>query len=498
MEIQVAFRYPISRISLPLGFSTSLGRTTFCMSRGGVIFASSIHSNPRVLKLNRKSPYGRIISPYDEEEDDDDSDCEDFSDDECSDLEGFNDESISRKKHLSDHDTKNGNSQRKSGGGRSSSITGILKNTGSSDIKLRKNIKLKNSAETYYSDVAEVMPVDAVGRGQGSIAKYMFQNLKEELGLDEKWFPLVEYLSTFGLRESDFVSIYERHMPCFQINVTSAQERLEFLLKVGVKVRDIRKILYRQPQILEYTVENNLKPHVAFLKSIGIPDSRIGQIIASAPSFFSYSIELSLMPTIRYLVEEVGIKGNYIGKVVQLSPQILVQRIDNSWTSRLYFLSKDLGAPRESIVKMVTKHPQLLHYSIEDGIQPRINFLRSIGMQNPEIVKILTSLTQVLSLSLEANLKPKYLYLVNDLRNEVQSLTKYPMYLSLSLEQRIRPRHRFLVSLKKAPKGPFPLSWFVPTDESFCQQWAGTSVEKYLAFRQTMLLSNFAKKYERK
>lgn len=230
---------------------------------------------------------------------------------------------------------------------------------------------------------------------QGSIGKNMFRNLKEELDLDEKWFPFVKYLSTFGLKESDFVSIYERHMPCFQINVISAQERLEFLLKVGVKVRDIRKILNRQPQILEYTVENNLKPHVAFLSSIGIPDSRIGQIIASAPSLFSYSIELSLKPTIKYLVEEIGIKGNYIGKVVQLSPQILVQRIDNSWTSRLYFLSKDLGAPRESIVKMVTKHPQLLHYSIEDGIQPRINFLRSIGMQNPEIVKVLTSLTQV-------------------------------------------------------------------------------------------------------
>lgn len=111
---------------------------------------------------------------------------------------------------------------------------------------------------------------------------------------------------------------------------------------------------------------------------------------------------------------------------------------------------------------------------------------------------ILVFSLQVLSLSLEGNLKPKYLYLVNELRNEVKSLTKYPTYLSLSLEQRIRPRHRFLVSLKKVPKGPFPLSSFVPTDECFCHQWAGTSLEKYLAFRQTFLLSDFGKKYERK
>lgn len=101
---------------------------------------------------------------------------------------------------------------------------------------------------------------------------------------------------------------------------------------------------------------------------------------------------------------------------------------------------------------------------------------------------------QVLSLSLEDNLKPKYMYLINELRNEVHSLTKYPTYLSLSLDQRIRPRHRFLVFLKKAPKGPFPLSSLVRTDECFCQQWAGTSLDTYLDFRQSLLLKEFAKK----
>lgn len=357
-----------------------------------------------------------------------------------------------------------------------------------------------------------------------SFTENRYHKLAEDFGFDEKWFPLIEYLNNFGLKESDIISIHERHMPCLQINLSSAQERLEFLMSVGVKHKDIRRILIRQPQILEYTVENNLKSHVAFLVNIGVPHSRVGHIITSAPSLFSYSVEHSLKPTVRYLVEEVGIKTTDIAKVVQLSPQILVQRIDSTWTLRFNFLSKELGAPKDSIVKMVTKHPQLLHYSIEDGILPRINFLRSIGMCNSDILKVLTSLAQVkknslvcflwtvvcclysliylpfqvLSLSLEGNLKPKYLYLVNELRNEVKSLTKYPMYLSLSLDQRIRPRHRFLVSLKKAPKGPFPLSSLVPTDECFCQQWAGTSLEKYLEFRQGLQMTNFAKKYERK
>lgn len=222
-----------------------------------------------------------------------------------------------------------------------------------------------------------------------------YQKVSEEIDLDEKWIPLFDYLITFGLKESDFIQMYERHMPSLQINVSSAQERLEYLLSIGVKHRDIRRILLRQPQILEYTVENNLKSHVAFLRGLGIPNSKIGQIIAVAPSLFSYSVENSLKPTVRYLVKEVGINEKSIGKVVQLSPQILVQRIDISWNTRYIFLSKELGASRDNVVKMVTKHPQLLHYSIDDGFVPRINFLRSIGMQNSDILKILTSLTQV-------------------------------------------------------------------------------------------------------
>lgn len=233
----------------------------------------------------------------------------------------------------------------------------------------------------------------------GSTAKNRYRRLSEELELDERWVPLLDYLTTFGLKESHFIQMYERHMPSLQINVVSARERLEYLLSVGVKNRDIRKILLRQPQILEYTLENNLKSHVAFLVSLGIPESRIGHIISATPSLFSYSVENSLKPTVRYLLEEVGIKKDDLSKVVQLSPQILVQRIDTTWNSRFNFLTRELGAPRDNIVKMVRKHPQILHYSIEDGLLPRINFLRSIGMGNSDIIKVLTSLTQVTLLS---------------------------------------------------------------------------------------------------
>lgn len=460
----------------------------------------STHSNPKILKSNRRSRYGQALSPYDSDEDEEEkyefgglSDDDWFTDDEFAEISDFD----AKRKRSKLNKGFDGSSQKQleKGQSRASSSFSIDKDFGSRNVKLTLE---KSNVGSYYRNRKEAVDLRKGKLNMRKIIENKYPRLAEEIEIDEKWLPLIDYLSTFGLKESHFIQMYERHMPSLQINVCSAQERLEYLLSVGVKQRDVKRILLRQPQILEYTVENNLKSHVAFLMSLGIPNSRIGQIIAAAPSLFSYSVENSLKPTVRYLVEEVGIKEKDLGKVVQLSPQILVQRIDITWNTRYIFLSKEIGAPRDSIVKMVTKHPQLLHYSIDDGLLPRINFLRSIGMRNADILKVLTSLTQVLSLSLEDNLKPKYLYLINELNNEVKSLTKYPMYLSLSLDQRIRPRHRFLVSLKKAPKGPFPLSSFVPTDECFCQQWAGTSLDKYLAFRQRLLLKEFANKYERK
>ncbi|XP_022716782.1 transcription termination factor MTERF9, chloroplastic [Durio zibethinus] len=491
------------------------------LKKGKFVALLSSHSNPKILKSNKKSRFGQKITPYDideeEEEEVDEEEGEEFdenddnmfgddwlmNDDFAETYEyGINGKKFKSQKGIVKEGNRRPQEQHK-GSKALKSRQGLIIAEDQMDVGNGNDVLKKSSVGNFYQTSNKAKEVGSFGidGGRKLVSRTSKENryprLSDEIDLDEKWFPLLDYLSNFGLKESDFIRMYAKYMPCLRKNVCSARERLDYLLSVGVKQRDIRRILLRQPQILEYTVENNLKSHVAFLLGLGIPNSRIGHIIAYSPAVFSYSVEKSLKPTVRYLIEEVGIKENDLGKVVQLSPQILLQRIDISWNTRYMFLSEELGAPRDSVVKMVKRHPQLLHYSIDDGLLPKINFLRSIGMCNSDILKILTSLTQVLSLSLEDNLKPKYMYLINELNNEVHSLTKYPMYLSVSLNQRIRPRHRFLVSLKKAPKGPFPLSSLIPSDERFCQQWAGTSLDKYLAFRQRLLLSEFAKKYEK-
>ncbi|XP_068486267.1 transcription termination factor MTERF9, chloroplastic isoform X2 [Phaseolus vulgaris] len=386
---------PLLYFSTPLCFCSqfrNLERGHLGSARLKSLVKLAAHSNPNILKTNRRSKYGEALSLYDSDDEDEEMDEEeedDEDDDDDDDDDWLSDEEFAEPAKFGV-----GNKRLKS-----KTVKGKDKEKewewGLRSLDNEQSIRLPRServASLQRNESGKVPYGDKVSR---NVKNKKYPRLSEEIPLDSKWLPLLDYLSTFGMKESHFIQIYERHMQALQINVGSAQERLEYLMSVGVKHRDVRRILLRQPQILEYTVENNLKSRVAFLRGLGIPNSRIGQIIAATPSLFSYSVENSLKPTVRYLVEEVGIKEKDLGKVIQLSPQILVQRIDISWNMRYMFLTKELGAPRDSIVKMVKKHPQLLHYSIDDGLLPRINFLRSIGMKNSDILKVLTSLTQV-------------------------------------------------------------------------------------------------------
>jgi mTERF domain-containing protein len=150
----------------------------------------------------------------------------------------------------------------------------------------------------------------------------VFQRLARELGLERKWQPLMEYLTTLGICEGDFQRIADRHKACLQANVTAVQERVEFLVSLGVKREHLRKLIVRHPQIIEYTVERAVKPRIQYLKSLGLPENAFGRVITVAPTLLECSLQRSLKPRVRYLVDTVGVKEADMGLIITRSPQV--------------------------------------------------------------------------------------------------------------------------------------------------------------------------------
>jgi mTERF domain-containing protein len=104
--------------------------------------------------------------------------------------------------------------------------------------------------------------------------------------------------------------------------VTAVQERVEFLVSLGVKREHLRKLIVRHPQIIEYTVERAVKPRIQYLKSLGLPENAFGRVITVAPSLLECSLQRSLKPRVRYLVDTVGVKEADMGLIITRSPQV--------------------------------------------------------------------------------------------------------------------------------------------------------------------------------
>eukprot|EP00850_Spirogloea_muscicola_P002071 SM000008S22160 [mRNA] locus=s8:124151:127335:+ [translate_table: standard] len=343
---------------------------------------------------------------------------------------------------------------------------------------------------------ASIGDTDAVGPCK-SIDDASFNWLLTKHNFEPKWRLLVDYLYSLGLDKHAILLMAERHKGALSTSAAVADSRLKHLQSLGVKPEDLRKLLMRHPQIVEYKEECS-RQRVEYLLTLGVPKSHLGRVIMANPAILSSSIKRTLQSRAQYLVSVVGIAKEDVGKVVARSPQVLTQSIEQSLSPRVNFLRTEVGLSSQQLARMIFKHPQLLHYSVHDGMRPRIAYLRSIGLTADDISKVLMRLTQIFSLSVSNTLQPKLEYLLEELKCDLKVVVSYPAYFSLSLEQRIKPRHKFLVSLKRLPRGAFPMKYLALTDKAFCTHVAQTSEEDYQSFRQGLLLSQFAERFQRR
>ena len=106
--------------------------------------------------------------------------------------------------------------------------------------------------------------------------------------------------------------------------------------KLGVT--DISKVVTRHPNILAYSIEDTLQPHVDYLKELGVTD--IGKVVTKLPQILALSIEGNLEPTVDYL------------------------------TNECYATISD-----------IEQNPALVGYSLDKRIKPRHAFLQTKGVE---------------------------------------------------------------------------------------------------------------------
>ena len=130
-------------------------------------------------------------------------------------------------------------------------------------------------------------------------------------------------------------------------------------------------------------------------------------------------------------------------------PALSRRRIDQQLQPAMQFL-EDLGLENAQVAKAIARFPAVLGYSIEENLKPTVRWLRDLGLSKAEVAKVIARSPQVLGCSIEENLKPTVRWL-RDLglskADVAELVARSPQALGCSIEENLKPTVRWLQDL---------------------------------------------------
>lgn len=278
----------------------------------------------------------------------------------------------------------------------------------------------------------------------------------------------LRFLKVLGV--PDVARAVERDAQLLERDPRESVPHIEYLLGLGIA--DLGPIVGRCPQLLSCDITNDLHRKVAILQAIGVRQT--GRFVASCPNFAILDVEADMRPPIEYLR---SIPGLDVGKVVNFLPSVVFRGQPVGFETTMAYLVEEAGVPRKRLGQLINRWPQVLSCSLEAAIKPKVEWMRSVGMD--DIGKALVRNPRMLGCALPA-LQAKHAFIVDVWKREVKELEVFPQALTYSLDY-LRKRHGFLQAVGRESKGN--LHRVLRTaDLLFATKLAGRTVVEYQRF----------------
>eukprot|EP01018_Ginkgo_biloba_P031802 Gb_15845 [translate_table: standard] len=210
--------------------------------------------------------------------------------------------------------------------------------------------------------------------------------------------PTVELLLESGITQSDICKIILKRPQLFGCSLTdNLKTVVAHLESIGVEKSSCAKMIAKFPAILMYS-QRKIQLLFDFLSEKGISAPDIGKILTRCPQIVSYSIDNNLRPTAAYF-NSMGVD---VSTLIFRSPQTLGLSVEyNIKPVTNFFL--DLGFSLKDVSTMVSRFGTLYTYSLEDNLFPKWSFFVCIGRSKSELVQF----PQYFGYSLEERIKPR-------------------------------------------------------------------------------------------
>jgi hypothetical protein len=175
---------------------------------------------------------------------------------------------------------------------------------------------------------------------------------------------------------------------------------IEFLLKeVGMPRRSLSKALITCPQLLGVGLPS-LRAGLDFLSELGIPRARITRVVERFPHILKYSVEANLRPSADFLQRELGISQRDLALVVEREPACLQLNVERKLVPNCSFLMQEAGLTSKQLGMIVCKNPRVLCMSVRNTMEPKLEWLKGVGVEQSKLARLLLSFPLLLSYSI--------------------------------------------------------------------------------------------------
>ncbi|KAH9615656.1 hypothetical protein KSS87_013496 [Heliosperma pusillum] len=248
----------------------------------------------------------------------------------------------------------------------------------------------------------------------------------------------------------------------------------------GFDETHLRKIVSKEPGLLNSDAELTLIPKFNFFKEQGFSGSDIIRVISKNPTILKYGVDSSISPAFRILRQVMGCDDYVIRVLLNLGLRAVCTSVKNLLPN--VALLRSYGIPIELIRKHLLRmpahymqNPQVFEdvtmrvedkvgitrtspvflYGInlicgfsEESILSKCRIFESFGWTQSEIQTFMMKNANCFTHSNE-RIKKRLDFLMNDLQLEPAYLTSLFCFFTCSLEKRILPRHKILFILKE-------------------------------------------------
>ena len=264
----------------------------------------------------------------------------------------------------------------------------------------------------------------------------------------------------------DLGFILERHPALFSPSLYySMQPKVELVRReLGLDPLALQRLMLHRtngvPQLLSYSLEDNLGPKIIFLRQqLGFSSAETSKLLRLAPKLITLSLDKRIIPLVSYLQSDLGMSPSETRRVLLRFPRLPSYNIESTLRPRVEFIRRTLfengphdasDAPEDDadsdskLVRLLCMAPQLLGVRLEDKIKQLDKHLGWRLTDGSTLRRCAVGLPTMLTYSVEANLVPKIAFLcsVSGASREqvLQGCASRPIILGLSLDKRLRPR----------------------------------------------------------